>query len=127
MREGYSKSLGPLIPTVFGELDLIFVKLGAGSGQAALVAADSSPDITVATPGSGVYNLTLPKGTRGWVIDPTPLASPGTAPGDKITVTAFSATAGTLSLTKSDTTNLTGSEQIHLLVLLSRKDASVAG
>lgn len=121
MRAGYSKANGPGTPVLFGEMDLIFVKLGTGAGQLALVAADSSPDVTVLTPGAGVYNLSFPNGVRGWVFDPAPIASPGTAPGDKITVTAFSATAGTLSLTKSDTTDLTGAEQIHLVIALARR------
>lgn len=107
-------------PVQQGDLSLVLIKLGAGSAQAAL-ADGSSPDVSVATPGGGVYNITFPSGERGMVLgEPSCVASPGTAPGDKATITAFSATAGTLSLTKSDTTNLTGAEQIHLVVLLVR-------
>lgn len=115
MLQAYARNLYG--PQILGQLSLVLIKLGTGAGQLALLAG-SSPEVTVATPGGGVYNLTFPPGVTGFVFDPCPVASPGTAPGDKLTVTAFSASAGTLSLTKSDTTDLTGAEQIHLALLM---------
>jgi hypothetical protein len=95
-----------------GDLSLVLIKIGAGSGQAALIAADSSPGITVATPGSGVYTVTFPGGVNVFSVAQECINS-GT---DKMSLTALAQTAGvvTLTATKSDTTDCAGSEQIHL-------------
>lgn len=99
-------------PNRLGDISLVLIKLGAGSGQAALVASESSPGITVATPGAGVYTVTFPCGNAVFSNSQDTVNS-GT---DKMTVTALSIANGvcTLTATKSDATDCAGSEQIHL-------------
>lgn len=99
-------------PKAFGDITFVSIVIGAGAGQAALVAAQSSPGITVATPGSGVYTVTFPCGTFVNSVGQECVNS-GT---DKVSVTALSITSGvcTLTCTKNDTTDCASTEQIHL-------------
>lgn len=109
-RDGYSPNLYGV--RKFGDLNLVVVKINT-SGR---VAADSSPDTTSAAAGSGVYNVTYPKATRGWVVgaELVKSASDGIYP----EVLAFDPTAGTIQLELSDEANLTSTEEIHLTLLL---------
>lgn len=120
MREGYTKSAGPGTPLVFGELEDVFIKLRSTS----IVASDSSPDTTGSHAGSGVYSGTFPKAVRGWVLG---CHQVGQAASVNANVTALDVAAGTYSVTLSDAGALGASEEIHLLIRTSRKDASVAG
>jgi hypothetical protein len=99
-----------------GDLSVVIVTLIAGSGQAALSASRSNSSITVATPGSGVYTVSFPCGTFVTSVGQETVNAPGTAPGDKLTISgaAISNSTYTCTVTKSDTTDLTGSEEIHL-------------
>lgn len=111
--EGYARNLFGV--TMFGDLSLVLVKIGPAGTR---VAEDSSPDTTVAAAGSGVYNVTFPAGQQGWVLgaELVKTSSDGIYP----EVLAFAPTLGTIQLELSDETNLTGSEEIHLAILLAR-------
>lgn len=99
-----------------GDLSVVQIKIGAGSGQAALIAADSSPEVTVATPGAGVYTITFRGGQSVFCVGQECVNS-GT---DKISVTALSQTNGvvTFTATKSDGADCAGSEQMHICFLV---------
>lgn len=98
----------------FGDVSFIFVKVNT-SGR---IAAESSPNTTVTAAGSGVYNITFEPAQTGWVIgaELAKTASDGIFPEN----TAFSPTAGTASFELSDETDLTGSEEIHILLVLAK-------
>lgn len=99
-----------------GDLSVVQIKIGAGAGQAALIAADSSPDVTVATPGAGAYTVTFPGGQNVLSVGQECVNS-GT---DKVSVTALTQTNGrvTCTVTKNDATDCAGAEQIHLTFLV---------
>lgn len=96
----------------FGDVSLVFVKIR----NTAIVAGESSPDTTVAAPGSGVYNLTFPSAQYGWVVSTVIVGAGAT---DRVAeVVAFSATAGTCQIdTGSD---LGGGDECHMVFALVR-------
>lgn len=99
-------------PVKQGDLSLVLIKLGAGSGQAALVAAESSPGVTVATPGAGVYNCTFPCG-NAVLLAGAESVNQTTVKG---AVTALVIANGVCSftMTLSDAGDLATTEQFHL-------------
>lgn len=102
-------------PNRLGDLSMVLIKLGAGSGQAALVAAESSPGVTVATPGGGAYTITFPCGGNPFLIGAESVNQTTV----KGALTALSVTSGvaTCTLTLSDAGDLATTEQFHLSFL----------
>ncbi len=101
-----------------GDLSIVQIKLGAGAGAAARIAAESSPgtDVDTGSHAGGVYIVTFPGGQNVMsvgqeVINKTTV---------KIALTAVSQTAGvvTATATTSDASILAGVEQIHLTFLV---------
>lgn len=97
-------------PSFFGDLSLVFIVIE----NTARVASESSPETTVASAGSGVYNLTFPKSTLGWILGPPTLV--GVAGATAAEVIAFDADAGTMQIdTGSD---LSGGDRCHVVLVL---------
>jgi hypothetical protein len=105
-------------PTNQVDINLVLIKIGAGAGAAARIAAGSSPETTVdaGSHAAGVYIVTFPGGTNVLsvgqeVVNKTTV---------KVSVTAFSQTNGvcTATVTTSDASILAGVEQIHLAFLV---------
>jgi hypothetical protein len=97
-------------PKFFGDLSLCFIVIE----NTARVAAESSAETGVTSAGSGVYNLTFPKATLGWVLGPPTLI--GVAGATAAEVIAFDADAGTMQIdTGSD---LSGGDRCHVVLIL---------
>jgi hypothetical protein len=96
-------------PKTFGDLSCVLIKIR----DTAVVASESSPDVTVTAAGSGVYNLTFPKATVGWFVSAQII---GLGSAVQAEVVSFSATLGTASIdTGSD---LAGNDECHILIVL---------
>lgn len=116
MLEAYARNI--FAPTQF--VDVSVVTLVLVSGATPRDPLRSSPRTTAVDATGGVYTCTMPSGMKQINIAQGTVNSPGTAPGDKVTVHGLTSTNGvtTFSVTKSDTTALTGSEEIHLVFLV---------
>jgi len=101
-----------------GDLSVVQIKLGAGAGIAARIAADSSPNTAVdaGSHAAGVYIVTFPGGVNVMSVGQE-VINKGVV---KVSVTAVSQTAGvvTATVTTSDASILAGVEQIHLTFLV---------
>lgn len=99
----------------FGDLSLCTVVVGSDGTR---TAADSSPETTVTAAGSGVYDITFPKATKGFLLGQPALVTTN-SDGVFVEVKAFDPDAGTCQLELSDEANLSSSETIHLHILLA--------
>lgn len=98
-------------PQIFVDLSFVLIEIV----NTAIDAADSSPETTVASAGSGVYNITFPKAVTGWVCGAPALI--GVAGATAAEVLTFDPTAGTMSIdTGSD---LAGGDRCHIQLLLA--------
>lgn len=94
----------------FIDVSFVFIEIV----DTAVVAANTSPEVTVTAAGSGVYNLTFPKAERGWLFSAQVI---GLGSAVQVEVVSFDATAGTASIdTGSD---LSGGDKCHILIALS--------
>lgn len=99
-------------PLKFRKLSLVLITIE----DTAIVEEESSPETAATSAGSGVYNLTFPKGQYGF-----PLGAPalvGVAGAAAAEVVAFDPTAGTMQIdTGSD---LSGGDRCYVAFLIGR-------
>lgn len=100
-------------PQQFVDVSFVFIVIDA---DGAIVAAQSSPELTVTAGGSGDYAVTFPPGVTGVVVGATLVAT--ASDGVFVEVTAFDPSAGTATLELSDEADLGGDEQIHAVIAL---------
>lgn len=106
--EGYAPN--DYSPRVFGDVNNVYIKIR----DTAIVASESSPDTTVVSAGSGVYNLTFPKSVVGWFISAQII---GLGSAVQAEVISFSTSLGTASIdTGSD---LAGGDECHVFLHLA--------
>lgn len=103
-------------PNRVGDISFVFVTLIAGTNQAAIDTGRSSPGITCSGggAGTGVYTISFSANSKVSVLQSEAV---NTAAADKINITsaAFSSGTYTCTVTKSDSQDCAGSEEIHLV------------
>lgn len=99
---------------MLGDLCIVHIRIGAGAGAAALVAAVSSPNCTASNSGAGVYVVTFPTSTSLAVLGREVINRAGNV---EAAISGYVEGTGSMTLTLSDATQLTGTEQIHLTFL----------
>jgi hypothetical protein len=97
-----------------GDLSLVSVVVAADGTRDSTL---SAPETTVTAAGSGVYDITFPKATKGFVLAANLVTT--NSDGVFVEIKAFDADAGTCQLELSDEANLSSSETIHLHLLLA--------
>lgn len=115
--EAYAKTL--YAPLVFGDLSLVTIVITASGRDA----ARSSPDTTVGAGASGAYVCTMPQGQLAPILGFAGCVNAGTTTdGDRATISGLSSTGGTttFTVTKNDSTNAAGAEEIHVQFWVAR-------
>ncbi len=104
---------------LLGDQSLVQCSMSAGAGDAARIAAETSPDVSVdaGTHAGGVYVVSFPAGVTHFVLGFDVLGSTRTCTASLVTVTNGVAS---VTLTLSGGTILLSSERLHFAVLVGR-------